>query len=105
MTSIKPYTSSEAQTPDKNDEVNTVSTIKVPYFILNGKIISNKEDEVMIEEKVPIELCTRKRVNEESFFLERGKTFRKEGEKRRKKIGQRGKQEDKDKKEEQAEEL
>ena len=44
-------------------------------------------------------------MNEESFFLERGKTFRKEGEKRRKKIGQRGKQEDKDKKEEQAEEL
>ena len=44
-------------------------------------------------------------MNEESFFLERGKTFRKEGEKRRKKIGQRVKHEYKDKKEEQAEEL
>ena len=41
-------------------------------------------------------------MDEESFFLERGKTFRKEGEKRRKKIGQRGAQEEK---EEQAEEL
>ena len=63
--------------------------------------------EVQIEEKIPIELCTRKRVNEESFFLERGKTFRKEGEKRRKKIGQRGKQTEKeeDKSDEKAEEL
>ena len=59
---------------------------------------------LQIEEKIPIELCTRKRVNEESFFLERGKTFRKEGEKRRKKVGQRGVQE-KDDKEEQSEEL
>ena len=59
-----------------------------------------------IEEKIPIELCTRKRVNEESFFLERGKTFRKEGEKRRKKIGKRNKQQDEDEKsKEQAEEL
>ena len=60
---------------------------------------------VQIEEKIPIELCTRKRVNEESFFLERGKTFRKEGEKRRKKIGKRGKQKDDDDEKEQAEEL
>ena len=57
-----------------------------------------------IEEKVPIELCTRKRVNEESFFLERGKTFRKEGEKRRKKIGQRGKKTEEEE-EDQADEL
>ena len=55
---------------------------------------------------MPIELCTRKRVNEESFFLERGKTFRKEGEKRRKKIGQRkgNQKDDEEKTEEQAEE-
>ena len=53
-----------------------------------------------------MELCTRKRVDEESFFLERGKTFRKEGEKRRRKIGQRESQkDDDDDKEEQAEEL
>ena len=37
-------------------------------------------------------------------MLERGKTFRKEGEKRRKKIGQRGAQK-KDDKDDQAEEL
>ena len=36
-----------------------------------------------------MELCSRKRVDEESFFLERGKVFRKEGEKRRRKVGKR----------------
>ena len=37
-----------------------------------------------------VEVCTRKRVDEESIFLSRGKVSRKEGEKRRKKIGIRG---------------
>ena len=42
-----------------------------------------------------MELCSRKRVDEESFFLERGKVFRKEGEKRRRKVGKkRGNQEE-----------
>ena len=36
-----------------------------------------------------MELCKRKRVDEESIFLSRGKVFRKEGEKRRKKVGNR----------------
>ena len=36
-----------------------------------------------------MELCRRKRLNEEAFTLERGKVFRKEGEKRRTKIGNR----------------
>ena len=35
-----------------NKEVNTVSTVKVPYIILNGNTIDNKADEVMIEAKV-----------------------------------------------------
>ena len=36
-----------------NEEVNTVSTVKVPYIILNGNTIEdNKADEVMIEAKV-----------------------------------------------------
>jgi len=48
-----------------------------------------------IQEKIPVELCSRKRVDEESFFLERGKVFRKEGEKRRRKVGKKkGKQEE-----------
>ena len=38
---------------------------------------------------IPVELCKRKRVDEESIFLSRGKVFRKEGEKRRKKVGNR----------------
>ena len=42
-----------------------------------------------IFEKIPIELCKRKRLDEETVFLEKGKVFRKEGEKRRKKIGNR----------------
>ena len=42
---------------------------------------------MQIIEKVPVELCKRKRLDEETVFLERGKVFRKEGEKRRKKIG------------------
>ena len=38
---------------------------------------------------IPVEICKRKRVDEESIFLSRGKVFRKEGEKRRKKVGNR----------------
>ena len=44
---------------------------------------------LQIIERVPVELCKRKRVDEESIFLSRGKVFRKEGEKRRKKVGNR----------------
>ena len=39
---------------------------------------------------ISVEICTRKRVDEESIFLSRGKVSRKEGEKRRKKVGIRG---------------
>ena len=48
---------------------------------------------VEVEEKIPVELCTRRRVDETTFALERGKTFRKEGEKRRRRIGTRRPQE------------
>lgn len=59
------------------------------------------DDCVEIQEKIPVELCSRKRVDEESFFLERGKVFRKEGEKRRRKVGKKkDKQEDEKEKEE-----
>ena len=47
-----------------------------------------------------MELCSRKRVDEESFFLERGKVFRKEGEKRRRKVGKRKDNQEEEKEEE-----
>ena len=52
MASRKPFTSSDAQTPNKNDEVNTVTIVRNPYIILNGNTIDNKADEEMIEAKV-----------------------------------------------------
>ena len=36
MASNNPSTSSDAQTPDMNDEVNTLTTVRIPYIILNG---------------------------------------------------------------------
>ena len=41
-----------------------------------------------IEERIPVELCTQKRLARESSLLSRGPVFRKEGEKRRRKIGE-----------------
>ena len=36
-----------------NEEVNTMSTVKIPHIILNGDTIEdNKADKVMIEAKV-----------------------------------------------------
>ena len=53
MASRKPSTSSDALTINVNEEVNTVSTVKVPYIILNSNTIEdNKADKVMIEAKV-----------------------------------------------------
>ena len=61
------------------DECREVGLVRChnycPFFILQ------------IEEKVPLELCKRKRLDEESIFLTRGQVFRKEGEVRRRKIG------------------
>ena len=51
--SRKPSTISDALTPDENEEVNPVSTVRIPYIIFNDN--TNKDDtadEVMTEEKV-----------------------------------------------------
>ena len=54
MASNNPSTSSDAQTPDANDEVNTVTTVRIPYITLNGNTAEdNKVDEVMKEAKNP----------------------------------------------------
>ena len=49
MASNNPSTSSDAQTPDANDEVNTVTTVRIPYIILNDTAEVVKVDKVMIE--------------------------------------------------------
>ena len=51
---LKKYsTSSDALTINVYDKVNTVSTVKVPYIILNSNTIEDdKADKVMIEAKV-----------------------------------------------------
>ena len=53
-------------------EVKSKSLIKYSIKIL-----------FQIEEKIPVELCKRKKLDEESIFLTRGPVFRKEGPKRR----------------------
>ena len=53
-----------------------------------------------VTESIPVEVCKRTRRGELEISLSRGKVFRKEGEKRRKKIGNRAAQN----KEEEAEE-
>ena len=53
MASRKPSTSSDALTPIDNEEVNPVSTVRIPYIIFNDN--TNKDDtadEVMAEAKV-----------------------------------------------------
>ena len=53
MASRKPSTSSDALTIKVNEEVNTVSTLRISYIILNSNTIEdNKADEVMIEAMV-----------------------------------------------------
>ena len=37
-----------------------------------------------VEKRVPVDICKRRRFNEDSIFLSKGKLFRKEGEVRRK---------------------
>ena len=53
MASRRPSTSSDALILDINEVVNTVSTVRIPYIILNNNTKEdNKADEVMIEAKV-----------------------------------------------------
>ena len=52
MASNNPSTSSDAHTPNTNDEVNTVTTVRIPYIILNGNTAEDdKVDKVMKEAK------------------------------------------------------
>ena len=51
MASNNPSTSSDAQTSNKNDEVNTVTTVRIPYIILSNTAEVVKVDKVMIEAK------------------------------------------------------
>ena len=51
MASNNPSTSSDAQTPDANDEVNTMTTVRIPYIILNDIAEVVEVDEVMKEAK------------------------------------------------------
>ena len=39
-----------------------------------------------VERRVPVDICKRRRFDEDSIFLSRGKVFRKEGEKRRRTV-------------------
>ena len=53
MASRKPSTSSDALTINKNEEENTVSTVRIPYIILNSNTVEDdKADKVMIEAMV-----------------------------------------------------
>ena len=47
--SNNPSTSRDTQTPDGNDEVHTVTTVKNPYIILSDTAEVFKVDKVMIE--------------------------------------------------------
>ena len=51
MASNNPSTSSDAQTPNANDEVNTVTTVRILYIILNDTAEVFKVDKVMKEAK------------------------------------------------------
>ena len=48
---------------------------------------STEHETLQIEEQVPVLVCTRTRLDNTAVFLQRGQTFRKEGEKRRRKTG------------------
>ena len=51
MVSNNPSTSSYAQTPDANDEINTVTTVRILDIILNDTAEVFKVDKVMKETK------------------------------------------------------
>ena len=52
MASRKPSTSSDALTLEENEDVNTVSTVRIPYIIFNYNTAEdNKTDKEMSEIK------------------------------------------------------
>ena len=66
------------------DECVEVRSIQIQTYsqTKTGRLLSQ------IEERIPVELCTQKRLARESSLHSRGPVFRKEGEKRRRKIGE-----------------
>jgi hypothetical protein len=64
---------------------------KIPFLVPEEECEEIFYDECQeVEERVPVELCRNIRVNEEAISLHRGRTIRKEGEKRRRKTTQGG---------------
>lgn len=84
-------------TPEPYEDCNDVAK-EIPYLEPAEECEEIFYDDCLeVTESIPVEVCTRTRVDEESIFLSRGKPKRKEGEKRRKKIGNRGAADEKNK--------
>ena len=59
--------------------------VELPYIKETTQCDEVVYDECQeVERRVPVDICKRRRFDEDSIFLSRGKVFRKEGEKRRK---------------------
>ena len=56
--------------------------LKCVTFLSYPQVVYDECQEV--EKRVPVDICKRRRFNEDSIFLSKGKLFRKEGEVRRK---------------------
>ena len=62
-------------------------SVEVPYIKQESQCDEIVYDECQeVERRVPVEICKRRRFDENSIFLSRGRVFRKAGEKRRKTI-------------------
>ena len=62
-------------------------SVEVPYITEESQCDEIVFDECQeVERRVPVEICKRRRFDENSIFLSRGRVFRKTGEKRRKTI-------------------
>ena len=62
-------------------------SVEVPYIKEESQCDEIVYDECQeVERRVPVEICKRRRFDENSIFLSRGRIFRKAGEKRRKTI-------------------
>ena len=62
-------------------------SVEVPYIKEESQCDEIVYDECQeVERRVPVEICKRRRFDENSIFLSRGRVFRKAGEKRRKTI-------------------
>ena len=62
-------------------------SVEVPYIKEESQCDEIVYDECQeVERRVPVEICKRRRFDENSIFLSRGRVFRKAGEKRRKTV-------------------